>query len=407
MAIGKRVSARAAGLQGAMLAGLGLASTVFAWEPPGATMATPQSLSAALLTPQVTAFIGSPSVAAAWQVSLKAQHLRASPAGLSLRVEQHVVHFEHDAAAASSNGAGSWTARVADDGASFPAILSPQGLTAVFRVEDHLYRLVPLGGGQHLLVRVDETRLPPMHAPGSEPVARQRHPAETLAPASTPSVIRVMVAASAEAAAGYPGDLRALTQLAIAESNRTYDNSGLAIRLELADFRVTDYAETRNMSLDLRRFAAPADGHLDTLHAVRDSTRADVGILLLHRAASCGEAAEIGATATTAFVAVLVDCATGEFTLAHEIGHLGGARHDPKRDPATQPFAFGHGYWYQPPRTSGWRTVMSYDCPTGCRRIPYWSSPQLHYQGVPVGDATQADNRRVLDTTRATLAAFR
>lgn len=50
---------------------------------------------------------------------------------------------------------------------------------------------------------------------------------------------------------------------------------------------------------------------------------------------------------------------------------------------------------------------MSYDCPTGCRRIPYWSSPDLAYEGQATGNRNEADNRRVLELTRATIAGFR
>jgi len=405
MAVHSRIRALTAALRLGLLAGVAMAPAALATSRDEPVI--PQRLTTVLEMPAVTGFVGRPLVAAAWQVTLDAGRLRAAQSGLSLEVEGQTVSFRRDAPGVLPTGDLLLHARTEDSHESFPAILSARGLTAAFRMDDRLYRLVPLDDGQHLLIRVDETRLPPSHAQATAASAAPRHQAGTGTPAAAPSVIRVLVAASAEAAAGYPGDLRALAELSIAESNRTYDNSGLAMRLELAAFRQSTYLESRNMSLDVRRLVAPADGYLDELHEVRDRVGADVGMLMLDRAASCGEAAEIGADAATAFAAVLVDCATGQYTFAHEIGHLGGARHDLRRDPATSPYPFGHGYWYQPPRALGWRTVMSYDCPTGCRRIPYWSSPTLRHEGVPVGNAAEADNRRVLDITRSTVAGFR
>lgn len=405
MATERRAGAWAAALRTVVLAATAPVVVPVALAAGDDEATLPQPLTTVLETQKVAEFVARPLVAAAWQVNLDAEQLRADEPGVSLRVDGQAVSFERDAHAVLPTGNLLLRARTADGHATAPAILSARGLTAAFRVDDRLYRLLPLHDGQHLLIRVDERLLPPPHGQAGGALAAQPHRAGRSA--SAPSVIRVLVAASIEAAAGYPGDLRALAELSIAEANRTYDNSGLAMRLELAAFQQARYAETRNMSLDVRRLVDPADGYLDDLHGLRDQVAADVGILLLDRAGACGEAAEIGATMATAFAAVLTDCATGQFTFAHEIGHLGGARHDSRRDPATAPYPFGHGYWYQPPRASGWRTVMSYDCPTGCRRIPYWSSPSLQYEGVPVGNAAEADNRRVLDITRGTLASFR
>lgn len=206
---------------------------------------------------------------------------------------------------------------------------------------------------------------------------------------------------------GYSGDLRALAELSIVESNLTYQRSNVDIELELAGYEVTPYVESGNMEQDLARLRSRGDGYMDDVHALRDRHGADVVVLLMNRAFACGLADQIGADADGAFIAVLEQCATGDYVLAHEIGHLAGARHDIRRDPAMAPFAFGHGYWYQPPRALGWRTVMSYDCPTGCRRIPYWSSPDLLYEGQATGNHNEADNRRVLELTRGKIAGFR
>ena len=98
------------------------------------------------------------------------------------------------------------------------------------------------------------------------------------------------------------------------------------------------------------------------------------------------------------------DWATGYYSFGHEIGHLQSARHDPANDPTNSPYAYGHGYQYP---SGGWRTIMAYACSSGCTRLNYWSNPNRTYNGVPMGTTTRSHNQRVLENTKATVAAFR
>jgi hypothetical protein len=110
------------------------------------------------------------------------------------------------------------------------------------------------------------------------------------------------------------------------------------------------------------------------------------------------------AAANTAYAAVHYNCAVDNYSFAHELGHLQGARHDPAMDSDTRPFAFGHGHV----NGMSWRTVMAY--PTacnGCPRLQYWSNPGVLNGGVPMGTAAVSNNARVLNQTRATIAGFR
>ncbi|KAG1392600.1 hypothetical protein G6F59_014551 [Rhizopus arrhizus] len=146
---------------------------------------------------------------------------------------------------------------------------------------------------------------------------------------------------------------------------------------------------------------------MDSIHTSRNSTAADVGVLLINNTAYCGLASGIGSTASTAFAAVYWDCATGYYSFAHEIGHLQSARHDIATDSSTSPYAYGHGYRYEPSTGTGWRTIMAYNCTRSCPRLNYWSNPNISYNGIPMGNASTADNQRVLVNTKATIAAFR
>ena len=151
------------------------------------------------------------------------------------------------------------------------------------------------------------------------------------------------------------------------------------------------------------RTAYPGDSPPPRRHA----TAAYAGGLLINNPSYGGLASGIGSTAATAFAAVYWDCATGYYSFAHEIGHLQSARHDIANDPSTSPYAFGHGYRYEPASGTGWRTIMAYDCTRGCPRLNYWSNPNISYNGIPMGIASSADNQRVLVTTKHTVAGFR
>ncbi len=50
---------------------------------------------------------------------------------------------------------------------------------------------------------------------------------------------------------------------------------------------------------------------------------------------------------------------------------------------------------------------MAYDCTGGCPRLNYWSNPAVLYNGQPMGTTSTSHNQRVLNNTRATVAAFR
>lgn len=298
-----------------------------------------------------------------------------------------------------------------DAGNSLIVVRSGNTLTGSIRKDGKLYRLRPLGD-RHILVAVDETRMPADHPADYNqlpkiPMGDSERLGIAQASSGTPATIRVLVVATNAAVAAYGGNMQSLVQLAVAESNQGYANSNVGITMQLAGYETTSYTESGNFTTDLTRFRNTSDGYMDSIHASRNSTTADVGVLLINNSSYCGLASGIGSTAATAFAAVYWDCATGYYSFAHEIGHLQSARHDIANDPSTSPYAFGHGYRYEPASGTGWRTIMAYDCTRGCPRLNYWSNPNISYNGIPMGIASSADNQRVLVTTKQTVAGFR
>jgi hypothetical protein len=207
-----------------------------------------------------------------------------------------------------------------------------------------------------------------------------------------------------QSAVNASGDIVGLVNLAITETNQSYTNSAVYITLQNAGVYITNYVQSGSFSTDLSRFRGTTDGFMDNIHTARNTQAADVAMLIINNSSSCGLASGIGSTAATAFAVVHYGCATGYYSFGHEIGHLQSARHDPATDPSTTPYAYGHGY--RSP-TSLWRTVMAYDCPSGCPRIKYWSNPNLVLNGQAMGTAATSNNALVLNNTRAAIAAFR
>jgi len=315
-----------------------------------------------------------------------------------------------------------------DERNSVMLVRNGDSVSGSVRVNGKLFRLTPTGQGQHALVVVDERRTPPELPPQSVPRANSRPAAPQPAPDGVESAnsqpaapqlapdgvetVRVLVAVT-ETAQREIGDLESLVNLAVAESNRGFANSEVPVVFELAGIHRTNYQEVAGASHveHLNRFQGTSDGFMDEVHAVRDSVNADVAVLLDADRSSCGYSPYlddfVDVPASHAFAAVLWWCATGNYSFAHEIGHIFGARHDPANDThPNPPYPYGYGYQFDGP-AEDWRTIMALDCPVSCPRLNYWSNPRVTYNGVPMGTAATHDNARLLGEQAPRVAGFR
>lgn len=216
--------------------------------------------------------------------------------------------------------------------------------------------------------------------------------------------IDLLVAYTPKAASHYTDMKRDLIEVAVEEANQSFRNSGIDdVRLRLVHAYQTSYVEEGSHFEHVFRFADKGDGYMEEVHALRGQHQADISALIVDDAHGCGLSAAVAPSADRAFTVVHHECAALSYSLAHEIGHLIGARHDVGLDDSQHPFAFGHGFVH----AKDWRTMMSYEesC-DGCPRLPIWSSPLLKVRGIAAGDAT-ADNARTISEGAARVAAFR
>lgn len=285
-------------------------------------------------------------------------------------------------------------------------VKSGKTLTANVHYNGQWYKIRPLRTGGHAIVAVNYAAMPPDHPEEDyRQIYNNAKPMrEVTDKAVGDTVIRIMVHYTSSAASA-SGNISALIDLAVAETNVGYDNSGVLIDMVLAHKSQVTYTQSGSFSTDLSRYRGTSDGYMDSVHTTRNSVAADVALLVINNSSSCGLASGIGSTASTAFANAHWDCITGYYSFGHEIGHLQSARHDPANDPTNSPYAYGHGYQYN--TSPKWRTIMAYACSGGCPRLNYWSNPNKLYNGKPMGTTTRSDNTRVLNLTRGTVAAFR
>lgn len=271
-----------------------------------------------------------------------------------------------------------------------------------------LYSVTPNGKDHVFFFEQDQSQYPEEHADFVEaPPGIKEKLSESITMEDGTCKVRILVAitsagATEAAGIGY-SNLRHFAQAAISNVNQGYLNSNVIHRVELAVVVFTPYTES-DFYTDLVRFKDLSDGYMDEIHSYRDTFSADVCILIRNAGGSCGIAYLLTSPAEDhAFGAVAASCALGNYTFAHELGHLYGCRHDITSDPGTSPKAYAHGYC----SSLGWRTIMSYSRPGCGTRLQYWSNPDMSYGGVPMGTHAYENNARVLNEAAPATANYR
>jgi hypothetical protein len=256
----------------------------------------------------------------------------------------------------------------------------------------------------HVAARSERTtRWPPMPAavpPEVKPfsdVARRALEANKIS-------IDLMLLYTKRAASRYIINLPDLIALAVEQVNQTFRNSGLDnISLRLVDTQLIDYDETDAGHFEHLYRLVDGIGPFKEVRKLRDKKRADIVGMILEDPSGCGLTTRIAPDSEEAYFVVHHSCAAIMMSIAHEVGHILGARHDLQTDAINSPFPYGHGYV----NGTKWRDIMSYQqsC-DGCPRIPHWSNPRVKYNGEPTGTNTK-DNARVILEQAERVSRFR
>jgi metallopeptidase family M12-like protein len=376
---------------------------------------------AAMTAFAMTSGTPSPSVPA----ELQPPKTKQAPSRIVLPIDATTnVTLERVRYVSDENGC-SWRGVVAETGESALLMRWNDGhISGVLGYKGHIYMVTGLGGELHAVVETDPRKLPPDHGksktttdpradlrPDAPMKPEEASPAPTVAPFADaeretlegkPIVIDVMLLYTKKAASRYLRPDRLLA-MAIEQANDTFRNSGLGnISLRLVHTQSVDYDESEGEHFDHLYRMVDGIAAFKDIRKLRDEKRADIVGLILEDPSGCGLSTRVAPDADEAYFVVHHSCAAITISIAHEIGHILGARHDRGFDPRNQPFAYGHGHV-----NGKWRDIMSYQqsC-DGCVRIPYWSNPRVMYKGEPSGTPTE-DNARVILEQAEKVSKFR
>lgn len=209
--------------------------------------------------------------------------------------------------------------------------------------------------------------------------------------------VRVLLAYS-DSDTGLHPDYPAAIRSRFAETQAVFRDSETGVRLDLAALvRIPFRPEER--LLDLARLVKRKDGHADTLHALRDRHQADL-VAFVSALPNATVNASVLATDSTAFAIVAWEhFESPVYGLAHELAHLFGAMHPGAAGPVADQFPQGF-----PWGDDSLKTVL--DGSPG-RTLPYFSNPEISYQGVPLGIPGRSDIASVIRATAAYISNFR
>jgi len=266
-----------------------------------------------------------------------------------------------------------------------------------------VYEIVPKGSEQ-ILIELDQ-KLFPECAGDVEGEKKQINSTENIS-ISTDSGDRidVLILYTTAVKNTLGGDAQAQTfaQQAIDAANTAYINSKIRQRVHLVRAQETPIAETGILGAELSALRANPG-----VTALRNIYNADLVAMLSNSTDNCGIGYLMGSAAgnlNNGFTVTSRGCAVGNLSFAHELGHNMGSQHNPENG-SDATYSFGYGHYVN----GVFRTVMSYTnpCTSGCTRRPFFSNPEITFNGFPTGVENQRDNARSINSTADAIANYR
>lgn len=231
-------------------------------------------------------------------------------------------------------------------------------------------------------------------------------------------VMIVYTQAAASWASQNASGIQNVINQSMAMAQNSFDNSDVAINLNLVHTFQVNYVESGDSADDLENLTF---GEIANVHALRNQYGADLVAMFTRVQDTGGIAWYLNSTsgdADYAYSITRVQQAGWTTTHAHEMAHNMGSAHS--RNQADNPAGSGLLFNY----STGWRwtgndgkvyvSVMTYtnndDADPGTE-VEYFSNPNINYQGVPTGSYTgqfaPADNARSLNEMREVIANYK
>ncbi|MFP4467892.1 MAG: carboxypeptidase regulatory-like domain-containing protein [Bacteroidales bacterium] len=356
-----------------------------------------------------------------------------------------------DRATTNANATFVIRARLSPPGAGYLVMSTTEGRSlATIRGENEgkLYRILSdPESGEHYMVELDSDSLdvkqdgpveyPPPITPGEE-LEQQRIREQLLQKEAGPDdpadvdVLLVYTPAARDWAATNEGGIRNTLAIAMEYAQLISDNSELGITYRLVNSRLVDYEESTEPGADLRRLTASDQfnpfgpthegiaipGYMNEVHTWRDEYKADLVAMfaLVDGVGGLGwQLMDPDGRSNYGFSLTRVQQASWTYTHIHEVGHNMGAHHHKEQIEGPGPglFNYSAGWRWTGNDGKNYASVMTYESgehfDDGVRhnRTPYFSNPDVEFQGVATGDPEDGDNARTLRESKQVVSRYR
>lgn len=362
--------------------------------------------------------------------------------GFKLRIfgREMAVHRHRQFA---ENHGRTWQGKIDGESTSDVSLTTHDGaVQGVVRRGSQLYEISGREGGGTQVVEIDQELLPGDTHPeyqldigNNESQSWGPGLSKSMATSSSGQVLDLMVAYTQASCQRYDDperggnadgrcdEIEAKVINAVQSANQAFQNSGFgtqfqSLELNLVQIKPVDYIENGHINealLHLTHVGGPYSA-MDHIHEWRDSAGADLVSLVTEDSDACGTGWSFNGSDQYGFSVVNSACLSS-YSLAHEIGHNLGNQHNRENAGSGAAFNYSYGYRYCATDGSGFRTIMSYDCAgkdninQGIQRIPYFSNPDVYFNGRSTGvessAANPANNAMTMSKTGAMVANFR
>lgn len=211
------------------------------------------------------------------------------------------------------------------------------------------------------------------------------------------------------------GGITNFATISVQKMNAAIANTGFssAFRFRLVGAMAVDADGQGDLTSTLEA-ATNGTGDWAPIRQMRNEVGADVVTVLIDTGSAYGTTGlgwslmdqnRLASFSENAYNTCAIRSVAQSHTMTHETGHNLGAGHSDQQTSGAGPqlYSYSSGYYFTA-NGRNYHTIMAYgdDGKGGSyAEIPYFSSPNYTYEGVPVGDATHDNVRTIASTYRA------